>query len=319
MQKAKQKLKNLDFTSENAHIALVGKSQGGPANGKDFALIMKSADQEMITKMQQVQVTFELPDFLRTMFDMYYEDAKVLAGVLGYVEPESEQGSSYQDYIDQKVASITVLKALKDSKDIDADIALMKPEQYLQVLQDQEMLEKAFKQVEEQKILLKAKEGLTEALDKTKETVGKSKGKPSNKKMEKSMDEDTKVAPEVEMIEKSVFVSVEKALADKQVELQKALDELNAFKEAKKQELIKSKSDKITSIVKDEKIAKPLIKAALELDSEDDFTAFVAAVDAMMKTVANAPMFVEQGVSSGQDEGKQIPAIERAIQKKYSK
>lgn len=324
---AKKKLKNLDFTSDNAHIALVSSTQGGPANGADYALVMKTADKELIQKMQQVQVTFELPDFLRTVFNMYYDDAEVLAKVLGYVEPEKEQSDDYwTDYIDNKVNSIQIMKQLYKAEKFDIELAKTTPADYLAVLQDQQMLEKAFKEssisTEVQKALLagQAKEGLTEAVTKVKES-GNSKVKPSNVKMEKSMTNkvvDDPVVPQVEMVEKSVLSSIEKALEDNKVELQKALDELNAFKEEKKQAVIKSKTKQVVDIVKDEKVNSILVKAALSLESEDDFSAFIAAITAMQNAVVNAPMFVEQGVNTQKQE-VQKSAIDALIDKKYSK
>lgn len=325
---AKKKLKNLDFTSDTAHIALVSKVQSGPANGADYALVMKTADKELIQKMQQVQVTFELPDFLRTMFGMYYDDAAILAKVLGYVGPDGELTSHeyWTEYIDQKVNSIQIMKQLHKAEKFDIELAKTTPDDYLAVLRDQEMLEKAFRESsiskEVQKALLasQAKEGLTEAVTKVKES-DKSKVKPSNVKMEKSMTNevvDAPVVPKVEMVEKSVLSSIEKALEDNKVELQKALDELNAFKEEKKQAIIKSKTKQVVDIVKDEKVNSILVKAALSLESEDDFSAFIAAINAMQDAVVNAPMFVEQGVNTQKQE-VQKSAIDALIDKKYSK
>ncbi|PMZ82675.1 hypothetical protein C1X61_30260, partial [Pseudomonas sp. FW215-T2] len=77
-QKAKRKLKGFDFAKEGAAVALVGPSVGGPANGIPI-LIAKANNfsPEFIQKMQQIQVTYELPEFLRKVFGMYYEDAEV--------------------------------------------------------------------------------------------------------------------------------------------------------------------------------------------------------------------------------------------------
>ena len=222
---AKKKLKNLDFSSGDAHIALVSVEQGGPASGHDYSLVLKSLNQ-----------------------------------------------------VDQQVANQEVL------------------------------------------LVEQAEEGLTEAVTKVKES-GKSKVKPSNVNMEKSMTNevvDAPVVPQVEMVEKSVLSSIEKALEDNKMELQKALDELNAFKEEKKQAVIKSKTKQVVDIVKDEKVNSILVKAALSLESEDDFSAFIAAITAMQNAVVNAPMFLEQGVNTQKQE-VQKSAIDALIDKKYSK
>ena len=69
--KAKRVLKNIEFeSSETSHIALVHKDQGGPASGADYRLVMKSNNfsPEFIQKMQSVQVTMPLPEFLQKFF-----------------------------------------------------------------------------------------------------------------------------------------------------------------------------------------------------------------------------------------------------------
>ena len=52
--KTKRKLSEIDFSREDAHIALVSKEQGGPANGADYALILKAANTP-----EEVQETVE--------------------------------------------------------------------------------------------------------------------------------------------------------------------------------------------------------------------------------------------------------------------
>lgn len=44
--KPKRKLKAIDFSSEDSHIALVHKDQGGPASGADYRLVLKAANKE---------------------------------------------------------------------------------------------------------------------------------------------------------------------------------------------------------------------------------------------------------------------------------
>jgi hypothetical protein len=149
-QKAKRKLKGFDFAKEGAAVALVGPSVGGPANGIP-TLIAKANNfsPEFIQKMQQIQVTYELPEFLRKVFGMYYEDAEVLAKMLGYVEPEDEETEDYDDwyenYIEEKLQSFTIIKALYEAKNLPDALSKLTEQDYLDVLQDQAMVEKALK------------------------------------------------------------------------------------------------------------------------------------------------------------------------------
>lgn len=318
-EKKKRVLKNLDFKGDNAHIALVSAAQGGPANACGFALVLKSTEgypKEFVEKMQQVRVTYELPEFLRTVFGLYYEDAEVLARMLGYVEPENETSSSdnwYEDYLNKKIESFEVLKSLNSAESITEALAAIKPEDYLKILQDQQMIEKALLDADK----AKAQEGSTEAVAIAKES-GKAKVVPSGKKKtEKAMTQKVEGTPEVEMIEKSALTAVEKALQDKQVELQKALDKLKEIEEVQKQAVIKSKSDKIAVLVKDEVQRAIITKASLSLESEDAFGAFVAAIEAMMNSITTSDMFVEKGLNVQPQETNPVSALDRAIAAKF--
>lgn len=146
--KARRKLSDFDFSSQDAHIALVSQSQGGPANERT-TLVIKSTQftEEEIQKMQQIRVTMELPDFLQKFFHMYYEDSYILAKLMGYVQPESESEDvdSYEDYIESRLEAFEVIKSLHESTDISSVISKLDAESYMSVLRDQQRLEKAFK------------------------------------------------------------------------------------------------------------------------------------------------------------------------------
>lgn len=127
----------------------------------------------------------------------------------------------------------------------------------------------------------------------------------------------TETKPEIEMIEKSALVNVEKALADKQVELQKALDKLAEIEKAQKQAIEKAKTDKIAAIIKNEDQRAIITKASLALESEDDFGAFVAAMQAMITSIETSDAFVEKGLKLDDKEAVQISALDRAIAAKF--
>ena len=153
MNKPKRKLKNIDFSDDMSHIALVSKHHGGPANGADYSLVLKNLNNpspEFIQKMQQIQVTYELPEFLRKVFGMYYEDAEVLAKMLGYVEPEDEETEDYDDwyenYIEEKLSAFTIIKSLHEAKNLPEALAQLTEQDYLAVLNDQVLIEKALKE-----------------------------------------------------------------------------------------------------------------------------------------------------------------------------
>lgn len=329
--KARRKLSDISFEHQGAHVALTSKDQGGPANQEPYALVLKSNfSKEFVQKMQQVQVTLELPEFLRKFFNVYYEDAEVLARMMGYVEPEDESGDtdSYEDYYEKRIqdrlASYTVLKSMEKAEDIPAVLATLNEEQYLALLQDQEAIEKATKNFEAAKAT--SEEGATEAVANAKESVTKAEDAPSGeskKVSEKSMQkkEDQKPAtPAVEMVEKSVVTSLEKALEDQKELLTKALAEVEAFKAEKKEAIVKAKTAKIEALVKDKNHSAVLVKAAVALESDEDFEAFVASVQALVTSVEKSELFVEKGATVALEEKKEVEsAVAKAVKAQLSK
>ena len=291
-QKAKRKLKGFDFAKEGAAVALVGPSVGGPANGIP-TLIAKANNfsPEFIQKMQQIQVTYELPEFLRKVFGMYYEDAEVLAKMLGYVEPEDEETEDYDDwyenYIEEKLSAFTIIKSLHEAKNLPEALAQLTEQDYLAVLNDQVLIEKALKEFD-------AKSDTSTNVENTKVEASASR---VNKKKEKQM-----ATPE--MVEKAKFVEVQKQLEDQKVELAKALEQLNKIEQEKKEAIVKSKTDAVKAVVKDEKQAAVVVKAALALDNQEDFDALVEVFKSMNALLEKSGLFQEQGVSAEAAEDK---------------
>jgi hypothetical protein len=296
MAKPKRKLSDIDFSKEGAHVALVSKNQGGPANGHSYSLVLKANkfSQEFVEKVQQVQVTLELPDFLKKFFNLYYDDAEVLARMMGYVKEETtdQVEFNYEDYIQEKVNSFTLLKSLHEN--IGA-LSELDEDQFLSVRKAQAELEKVL----EKNSAATADEGSTEAVVKAKESddVNQAKVDPSGENQTGNTMEN-----EIQMVEKSAFESVQKALDDTKVELQKALDALAAVEAEKKEAVRKSKLAVLKDAVKEDKYVDALSKAALTLEAEE-FDGFVAVVKELANKVDNSALFTEQGVTS-QEENK---------------
>ena len=116
------------------------------------------------------------------------------------------------------------------------------------------------------------------------------------------------------------IVELQKSLATQTEMLTKALDEVNALKAEKQEQVVKSKTAKITEIVKDAGHAKIIAKACLELESEEDFTAFVAAITAMQTTIDKTDMFIEKGLNVDNAEAKpETNHVEKLLKAKYVK
>jgi hypothetical protein len=290
--KAKRVLKNFDFTAEGASVALVGPVVGGAANNKKTVLYkskgktMAKRSEAFIQKMQEVTVTLPLPKFLEKFFYIWGEEADALAALMGYVEPE-EKGDAEKDpegYLSKKIGGIVTMKSLQGSEDITKAVAALSEDEYLQVLQDQALLEPIIKQVE--------------ALKKSK--------KPINKKKETKMEDDTVT------IEKAQHAEILKQLSE-QAELLKAYA-------AEKTELIKSaKLQVVKSALKDEKQAEAVFKAL----SYEDEAAFVAAVEvlkALQAQIDAGAQFQELGTTTQDPEVKPAESlVAKALKQKYQK
>jgi hypothetical protein len=401
--KAKRKLSDISFEKEGAHVALTSKSQGGPANTHDYALVLKSNkfSEEFVEKMQQVRVTMELPDFLRKFFSMYGDDAELLARMMGYEKPESEEYSepmeSYEDYIQSKLEAFEILKSANTADTLSEVLSELDENEYLAMLNDQALIEKAFEQLE------KAYKPKTGDMVEWNSSGGKAKGKiehvmtegtlgvPGTEfsinataenpaaliriyrdgeptetlvghksstltKIKKSLTQESAPAAladgndtstnagveniegvstsvnkeelekskmedevKVETVEKAQFELVQKALDEQKVQLQKALETIALFEAEKKEAINKAKTEKVKAIVKDESKVQAIAKAALALESEDDFTAFLSAVEALVATVETSEMFVEKGASTQEEPAVKESAVAKLLKAKQVK
>ena len=311
-QKAKRKLSEISFDHEGAHLALCSKSQGA-ANNWNKALIMKGHNfsPEFIQKMQQIQVTYELPDFLRKVMGMYYEDAELLARMMGYVEPEKEEEDYddwYENYIEEKLQSFTIIKALHEAKNLPDALSKLTEQDYLDVLQDQAMVEKALKKELDKETEVSKADTSAKNVENTKVEASASK-----KKKEKQMTQET------EMVEKAALTAIEKAMQETQVELQKAKELVKQYEDEKKEAIVKSKTDAVKAVVKDEKQAAVVVKAALALDNQEDFDALVEVFKSMNALLEKSGLFQEQGVSAEAAEDNKESKLAQVIKSKYAK
>lgn len=318
--RAKRKLSNISFEHEGAHVALVGKANGGPANLHDYALVLKANkfSEEFVEKMQQVRVTMELPDFLQKFFGMWSEDAKVLATMMGYVEPvdtqqmENEEAQAeVEDWIKSRMEAFEVLKAAYESDNLAVVLSELNEEQYLAMLKDQELIEKAFENESKLSASVAGADDTSPASEVNNEEVSAS----SNKKpLEKStMDENQK-----EMVEKATLDLLQKSFDEQKVALEKALETLAQFEAEKKAAIEKARKDEIVAAVKDADKAETLFKAVKDA-SDEDFQAVVKALTEMQESVEKSALFQEQGASSQEEPVIQESAVAKLLKAKQAK
>lgn len=279
MTKATRRLTDIKFEHEGAHVALVGKHQGGPANGIT-TLITKATNnitQEQIDKAATVTVEMQFPEFLRKFFGLYWDDAEVLSSVMGYGRTEYPE-TSEKDYIDSRVESINIMKAVYKAQDVEKALAALTPDQHLALKADQQMLEKAFAALPEQ---------TTEQEETQLETILKSAHEEFVTKA---------VAAAVAEVQKSL---------DAQAEVLKAAQaEIETFKAAEAAAVEKSRKDALTAVVAADKV-EALLKAYAPMDAEG-FALAVETLALQKAAVDQSDLFVETGVNG---EGEADPVV----------
>ena len=352
--RAKRKLTDITFDHEGAHIALVNASQGHGANNHHYTLLMKNQNfsQEFIEKASQVKVTMPIEQFLGRFFGMYSEQAEVLARALGFKTlamdkaelqaqedaldvkedqidpemPEEPEGKEYEDWIQSQLEAFEIMKSMRESDSMIDLMSKLDEDDYLALLNDQALIEKAFRKLEraEKALLKKQKESTVVAnapADEPSVTVGVVEVETSvvNKaNKETNMTQEVQVE-QVEMVEKSQLEQLLKAQADMQVELQKARDLLSVYEQEKKDAIAKARKQELTAAVKQADVAEVLFKAVKDA-ADEDFAAVVKALADMQAAVEKSTMFEEQGASVQEEQPVvQESAVAKLIKAKLQK
>lgn len=279
--KVTRKLSNFNFENEGAAVALVGPAVGGGANSRTTLVYKSKATDEVTTeqveKASMVTVTLTITEYLRKFFDMWYDDAELLARIMGYdttVEPTEYVDNWYDNYLDEKVAAVSIMKSLvldKEQDEINKAVTDLTPSEYLTVLKSQEQFEKNY-------------EKLKPSLKKSSSVVAEGVTAPSGA-----------ISPSVEPIEKNedlmpehisksalqslVDEAVTKAVSSAQVELQKAKDIIATYEQEKQEVVAKSRKTAISTVEADEASAAELFKS---LESLPD-SAFESVIKALKK------------------------------------
>lgn len=322
--KATRKLSDISFEKEGSAIALVSKHQGGPANGRDVALVMKSTENfsdEFLKKAQQIQVTMEIPEFLERFFNIWGSDAEVLANLLGYVREEGvEEYESYDEYVQRKIDSFTLLKSAYETESVVETLSKLDEDGYLQLLNDQVVLEKALSEFDS------AKEGKAseqpvdgENLKATeKEGVNKSSTKSQQEKaiQAETKTEGNKMTVKDEMIKKSVYEEVQKAKEKLEAELKKSADIIAEFKAERQEAITKARKSVLAEALEDQEKVDGLFKAVGELEDEA-FTTVVEVIKSLQLAEESNEMFQEKGTSGESDEGA-VSALRKSLEQKYN-
>lgn len=326
--KATKKLTDIDFSGKDAAVALVGKSQGGGANGFT-TLLVKSAKytDEHVEKASKIRITMDIQDFLTKFYGLWYDEAEVLAQALGYSTDKSGEDSpeSYEDWIASQVGAIEVIKQLSQSEDVNKSLSELEPESYLALLKSQEILEKAFKKIEkDSKTVAKAAinedgEATAKVVIDQEVTTKNVEASPSDaiiKNKETPMTKEVKVVETdvtVEMVEKSALDSIQKALKEQTEQLNKALETVKQFEKEKAEAIQKARKDLLTATVKEAEKVEALFKALANVESEEVFKGAIGALEGLMQVQKSSDLFKEVGASAQAEQKEEMSPLMKAV------
>ena len=331
--KATRKINKFDFSDNNATVALVGGLVGGPANGINTLLTKsnRKVSEEFIEKASQVTVTMTINEYLEKFFRIYGVENEILACSLGFVtegmdkaaiEAQEEQidmqespeypdwdtepgDKKYEEYVKSKVQSISVMKQLNEAESIEDVLAVLTEEQYLQLLQDQEVVEKALLAIEESNAVS------AEGNPHNSREDNKIEGKTSVVKRKKTTGE---LMPNEEQAK---VVELQKAFDEQKVALEKALESIAKYEKEQAEAKDKVKLEQLTKAADDESFAKVIFKACAKAE-DADYAAVVKAVGDLVTKAKEIEkgLFVETG-ASGESTEVEEDALTKLMKSKY--
>ncbi len=343
--RARRKIKKFDFTGDSAAIALVSDAQGGPANGV-LTLITKSkknVSEEFLRKASEITVTLSITEYLQRFFGLWGTDAELLARSLGFTtegmekaeierkedaleanEPpeypkwDQEPGDKkFEEWIDYKLKSISVMKQLHKAENIEDELLGISEEDYIQFLQDQEVVEKALLQLDSESASAED-EASTINVDVEKgEGVDSPVVKQVNKENKFMAKETVQVIDaEIEVVNKAQFDEIMKQFNDQQIQLQKAVETIAKYETEKKEAIAKARKEQLVEVAGDK--AEVLFKACGEAD-EQVFAEVVKALGEMKAQVEKSKMFEEVGASVEEETVSDESGVAKLIKSKYKK
>ena len=145
---------------------------------------------------------------------------------------------------------------------------------------------------------------------------------------EQNMTKEIKVDDTTKIEKSATELSLEllqKSFDESRVELQKAQELIAEFKKEKQEQIQKSKTAQFTAVIKDEKLQAPIVKAALALEAQEDFDAFLVAVTAMQSQiekqkdfVEKSALFQEQGASTSEEPKSNESAVAKLVKSRLA-
>lgn len=308
MTKAIRKLSDFDFNYEGAAVALVGPAVGGAANSRTTLLTKSTLDvtQVEVEKASQVTITLSITEYLRKFFDLYWDDAELLARIFGYDTTPDEVDYANYSWFDDKVAAVSIMKSLvvdKEQDEVNKAVSELSPKDYLTIIKSQEIFEKNFEKVA--------------SLKKSSSVVAEGVTAPQGANSPSVDLENNKEVVMTDIISKAahqtaVQEAIEKAVAPLQAELQKALDIIKQVEKEKAEAVSKSRKEAIAKVEADVVAAEELFKS-LETVSDVAFESVIKALKKKEDKVEQSDILKEVG-DTGREINQEAPVADRTLE-----
>lgn len=296
MTKATRKVTNFSFAKKGAHVALVDKA----ANGQTV-LMMKSANasEEEINKALSKDVTVKMTimEFLTRYLDLWWDDAEVVAGLMGYSAEDIDEGTeasdinSWVDYLNNKLSNIEINKSAE-------------PQKFEQLIEKFD----SFKS----KYLVKGSTSSVEGSVKTtlegENVVTKAEdGKPTNEEVQMTQEEIQ------EMINKAAndladsrVEEITKAFEAKDAERSKELQVLKAAHETRTAQEYLTKASEYAQFLGEDADKEAIAKALRAVEGIEDAAPLMEVLKALKEVAAKDDLLEEVGKSATKEQPSDV-------------
>ena len=291
--KAKRRLTDIKFEKEGAHLGLIHKDQGGPANGVTTLVYKATNDitDEYLEKATMVKVTLPFDDFLEKFFGMWSENADLLTEILGFSDEEdmSEADKANMSWEDYKA------ECEKERQDFINSVEIMKSKTPIS-----EMSAANFLSVMTTQSLFESKQDeIEKAFNAAKTATKENKNVEIEVELQKAKDEKAAVLQELETLKAANAV---------------ALQELETLKAAQVAAKEAARKEAIAGVAPADQVEETF-KSFNVLDD----VAFGKLIDVMKaKDTAESEVFKEKGVAGGSADNKTEDLVAKQIKAKYA-
>src|SRR5690606_166876 len=294
MNKAKRRITNFNFESEGAHVALVDKA----ANLQEV-LVMKSlkASEEEIQKAVSVNLKLSLMEFLTRYVGIWYEDAQMIAGMLGYSYEDlydEDDMKTYEDMVKENMDKVTIEKSESSQRFVDAF---------------NEYLTKTSSSVEDGDY--SSGKSTEDNITKTENEVNTMSTELTQESIQEMV---AKAAQDAVAAHKE---AVEKAANEKVEFLKKHLDIFKAAAEEKEKQEYLAKAESFAKYMGEGADKEVIAKALAAVEKSEETSAIKDVLKSLIDTLEKEDSFVEKGVTTTQDQPTDDEAKVVALQKSF--